>query len=69
MEGEFIRSDKNSGAVLNRDNSGLAAYKRNREVMRNIGTHEERIKKIESSLDDIKTMLTKILESGKDKWQ
>lgn len=67
MEGEFIRSDKNSGAVLNRDNSGLAAYKRNREVMRNIGTHEERIKKIESSLDDIKGLLTKLIENGNNK--
>jgi len=67
MEGEFIRSDKNSGAVLNRDNSGLAAYKRNREVMRNVGTHEERIKKIESSLDDIKGLLTKLIENGNNK--
>ena len=67
MESEFIRSDKNSGAVLNRDNSGLAAYKRNREVMRNIGTHEERIKKIESSLDDIKGLLTKLIENGNNK--
>ena len=67
MDNGFIRSDRNSGAVINRDNSGLAAYKRNREVMRNIGTHEERIKKIESSLDDIKGLLTKLIENGNNK--
>lgn len=64
---EFVRSNKNHGAILNVDNAGLAAYKRNREVMRNIGTHEERLKKVENSLEDIKTLLTKILENGNNK--
>lgn len=64
---EFVRSNKNHGAILNVDNAGLAAYKRNREVMRNIGTHEERLKKVENSLEDIKTLLTKILENGTNK--
>ena len=66
MDNGFIRSDKNSGAILNRDNSGLAAYRKQREIMRNVSTHEERLKKVESSLDDIKNMLIKVLES-KDK--
>jgi hypothetical protein len=66
MKQDFIRSDKNPGAILNTDSSGLAAYRRNREIMRNVGTHEERIKKIENSIDDIKNMLIKVLES-KDK--
>ena len=64
---DFIRSNQNHGAILNIDNSGLAAYKRNREVMRNIGTHEERLKKVENTLEDIKTLLTKILENGTNK--
>jgi len=66
---EFERSNMNPGAILNVDNSGLAAYKRHREVMRNVITHEERIKKIESSLEDIKDLLVKIVENGNNKWQ
>mgnify|MGYP003335868525 FL=1 len=64
---DFVRSENNPGAILNVDNSGLAAYRRQRSIMRNVGTHEERIQKIESSLDDIKDLLTKLLENGKNK--
>lgn len=64
---DFVRSENNPGAILNVDNSGLAAYRRQRAIMRNVGTHEERIQKIESSLDDIKDLLTKLLENGKNK--
>ena len=66
---EFERQESNPGALINVDNSGLAAYRRQREIMRNVGTHEERIKNIESSLDDIKDLLTKLLENGSNKWQ
>jgi len=58
---EFVRNDVNPGAIVNIDNTGLSAYKRQREIMRNVGTHEERIKKIENTLDDIKGLLVKIL--------
>lgn len=61
---EFVRQENNPGALVNIDNSGLTAYKRQREIMRNVGTHEERIKKIENSLDDIKNLLLKVLENG-----
>ena len=64
---EFNRLETNPGAIINVDNSGLSAYRRQREIMRNIGTHEERIKNIESSLDDIKGLLTKLLENGNNK--
>jgi len=64
---EFNRLETNPGAIINVDNSGLIAYRRQREIMRNIGTHEERIKNIESSLDDIKGLLTKLLENGNNK--
>lgn len=64
---EFERLENNPGAIINVDNSGLSAYKRQREIMRNVGTHEERIKNIESSLDDIKGLLTKLLENGNNK--
>ena len=62
-----MRSNNNPGAILNVDNSGLSAYKRQRDIMRNMNTHEERIKNIESSLDDIKGLLTKLLENGNNK--
>lgn len=65
--GDFMRSNNNPGAILNVDNSGLSAYKRQRDIMRNMNTHEERIKNIESSLDDIKGLLTKLLENGNNK--
>lgn len=62
-----MRSEQNPGAVVNVNNEALAAYRRQREVMRNVGTHEERIAKIENSLDDIKNLLVKILENGNNK--
>jgi len=64
---EFNRLETNPGAIINVDNSGLGAYRRQREIMRNIGTHEDRIKNIELSLDDIKGLLTKLLENGNNK--
>jgi hypothetical protein len=64
---EYERQEDNPGALINCDNSGLAAYRRQREIMRNVGTHEERIKNIESSLDDIKNLLIKVLENGNNK--
>ena len=64
---DFVRLKDNKGALVNVDNSGLGAYKRQRELMRNLSTHEERIKNIESSLDDIKSMLIKVLENGTNK--
>jgi hypothetical protein len=64
---DFVRLKDNKGALVNVDNSGLDAYRRQRELMRNLSTHEDRIKNIESSLDDIKSMLIKVLENGTNK--
>lgn len=64
---DFVRTENNPGALVNVDNSGLSAYRRQREIMRNVGTHEERIKKIENTLDDIKSLLVKVLENGNNK--
>lgn len=62
---EYVRQKNNQGALLNVDNAGLSAYKRQREVMRNVSTHEERIKKIESSIDEVKNLLLQLVENGK----
>ena len=64
---DFVRAENNPGALVNIDNSGLNAYRRQREIMRNVGTHEERIKNIENALDDIKSLLVKVLENGNNK--
>ena len=64
---DFVRTENNPGALVNVDNSGLSAYRRQREIMRNVGTHEERIKNIENALDDIKSLLVKVLENGNNK--
>lgn len=64
---DFVRTENNPGALVNIDNSGLNAYRRQREIMRNVGTHEERIKNIENALDDIKSLLVKVLENGNNK--
>jgi len=62
---DYVRQQNNKAALLNVDNTGLAAYKRQREVMRNVSTHEERIKKIESNIDEVKSLLMQLIENGK----
>lgn len=60
----FVRSNTNSGAVLNVDNAGLEAYRRNREVMRKVYTHEDRLVKVEETMNDVKMLLEKLLEKA-----
>jgi len=62
---DYIRQKNNKAALLNVDSTGLAAYKRQRETMRSLSTHEERIKKIESSIDEVKSLLLQLVENGK----
>jgi hypothetical protein len=62
---DYVRHQTNKAALLNVDSSGLAAYKRQREIMRNVSTHEDRIKKIESSIDEVKNLLLQLVENGK----
>lgn len=62
---EYIRQQNNKAALLNVDNTGLNAYKRQRETIRNLSTHEERIKKIENSIDEVKSLLLQLVENGK----
>ncbi len=63
----YIRSNTNPGAILNTDNSGLEAYKRQRHLMHNLVTHENRLKKVEESMDDIKNMLKILVEKQENK--
>jgi hypothetical protein len=61
---DFARSTKNTGALINTDNEGLQAYKRQRALLRNIGSQEERISKIESDIGEVKDLLKQMLEKG-----
>lgn len=60
----FRRSDTNKGAIINVDDSALAAYKKQRELTKNISDYDSRLKKIEESLQDLKHMLVKLTGSN-----
>lgn len=61
---EFVRSETNPGAIVNIDNAGLAAYRRQREIMRNVGTHEDRIKQIENDIGEVKNLLRQLVDGN-----
>lgn len=61
---EFVRSETNPGAIINVDNAGLAAYRRQREIMRNVGTHEDRIKQIENDIGEVKNLLRQLVDGN-----
>jgi hypothetical protein len=64
MTKEYQRSSANRGAILNIDNEGLQAYKRQRQLMKNLGSQEDRISKIESDIGEVKDLLKQMLEKG-----
>lgn len=54
---DYKRQNNNSAALLNVDNTALASYKQNRENMRKLGGVNERMDKIEESIEEIKELL------------
>lgn len=58
MKQTFRRSESNPGAVLNTDDTGLAAYKAQKARNRRLDT-------LESDVGQIKAMLTALLEKMK----
>lgn len=56
----FKRSETNRGALINVDNSALASYKKQRELMKNMMDHDGRLKKIEDSIEELKSILITI---------
>lgn len=64
---EFIRQKNNQGALLNVDYSGLKNYKNKRNMLATVKNQEERIDRLESSLEEIKGLLVKILETGNNR--
>jgi hypothetical protein len=61
-EVEGILRDTNNGALLNRDNDALMAYKKqkNRQVQM-----ENKLNHLENELSDIKNLLLKLVEKDK----
>ena len=53
--------DTSSGAIVNKDNSGYQQYIENRERLL---SDKERLDSIESDINDIKSLLLKVLESN-----
>ena len=54
--------DPNNGAVLNVDNSGLDAYRRQNQMLSDQKSTTQRIDKLENDIGDIKEMLQQLLK-------
>ena len=54
--------DPNNGAVLNVDNSGLDAYRRQNQMLNDQKSTTQRIDKLENDIGDIKEMLQQLLK-------
>ena len=54
--------DPNNGAILNIDNSGLNAYRRQNQMIEDQKSNNERIQKLENDIGDIKEMLQQLLK-------
>tara|TARA_B100000683_G_C12155170_1_gene417686 strand:+ start:33 stop:242 length:210 start_codon:yes stop_codon:yes gene_type:complete len=55
---ESFARDPKSGAILNVDNAGLMAYKNRRQMSMQVNE----INKLKEDMNEIKTLLTKILK-------
>lgn len=64
---EYIRQSNNPGALLNVDYAGLKSYKNKRKMAITIKEQEEKISKLESSLEEVKSLLVKFLETGNNR--
>ena len=56
-----LYKDSSTGAVINKDTSGYQQYMENRSKML---SDKERLDSIESDINDIKSLLLKVLESN-----
>lgn len=59
---EGIVRDTRNGALLNRDNASLEAYKKAKKKNHEIIEMQNRLNRFEGEISDIKSMLSKILE-------
>lgn len=54
---EFIRQKNNPGALLNIDSDALENYKNKKKMFKTLSIHEEKIKMLEKSLEELKELL------------
>jgi hypothetical protein len=59
---EGLVKDSFSGAVLNVDNAKLDAYKKQKNAMNMNMRNNERIEKVEKDLQEIKAMLSQLIQ-------
>lgn len=59
---EGIYRDMNNGALLNKDNNALEAYKKRKNRQ---SEQENKINKLESELSEIKNLLLQLVEKDK----
>lgn len=64
---EYKRQRSNPGALINVDYEGLEQYRNKRKMKITLKEQEQKIAKLESSVEEIKGMLIKLLEAGNNK--
>lgn len=65
MSTEFIRSEKNPGAIINKDMTALEAYRKQREIFRQNSNLNERVTNLEKSLNRIEQLLEQMVHRNK----
>lgn len=61
-EVEGIYRDVNNGALLNKDNDALSAYKKMKQKNNELEQMKTKVNSLDEEIKEVKTLLTKILE-------
>lgn len=64
VNGTSFSRDLNSKAIIEQDKKKMLEYKNKRTILKKQHTTEEKINKLEQDLDEIKSLLRKVLESN-----
>lgn len=59
---EGIYRDVNNGALLNKDNDALSAYKKMKQKNNELEQMKSKVNGLDEEIKEVKTLLTKILE-------
>ena len=59
---EGIYRDVNNGALLNKDNDALSAYKKMKQKNNELEQMKTKVNSLDEEIKEVKTLLTKILE-------
>lgn len=61
-EVEGIYRDVNNGALLNKDNDALSAYKKMKQKNNELEQMKSKVNSLDQEIKDVKNLLTQILE-------